>query len=73
VDGEHFANTVITDACMAWKVLKPGGIIIFDDYEFTEKNDVLLQPKLAINAFLLMFQREMKVLYKEYQIIIQKL
>jgi predicted O-methyltransferase YrrM len=73
VDGEHFANTVITDACMAWKVLKPGGIIIFDDYEFTENNDVLLQPKLAINAFLLMFQREMKVLYKEYQIIIQKL
>jgi predicted O-methyltransferase YrrM len=73
IDGEHFSSTVITDACMAWKVLNSGGIVIFDDYEFTEKNDVLLQPKLALNSFMVIFQKEMKVLHKGYQLIIQKL
>ena len=32
IDGDHTAPAVLTDACMAWPLLKKGGIMLFDDY-----------------------------------------
>ena len=46
VDGSHEIQDVITDACMAFQLLKPGGVMLFDDYEGTE------DMKTAINTFL---------------------
>ena len=32
IDGSHIAKDVMTDACMAWPLLKQGGFMVFDDY-----------------------------------------
>lgn len=31
IDGRHTVLDVLTDTCLSWRVLKPGGILIFDD------------------------------------------
>ncbi len=52
VDGSHSALDVLTDAVMAWKSLKVGGLVMFDDYSWQpldrERDD---SPKASINAF----------------------
>lgn len=46
VDGSHQVADVLTDAVLAWKLLKPGGLLIFDDYLWPKyKNQPLLNPK----------------------------
>ena len=32
IDGSHLAKDVLTDACMAWPLLKNRGFMVFDDY-----------------------------------------
>ena len=32
IDASHYAPDVLSDAVLAFKLLKPGGILIFDDY-----------------------------------------
>ena len=32
IDGSHIAKDVLTDACMAWPLLMPKGLMVFDDY-----------------------------------------
>ena len=34
VDGSHETYDVIVDGILAWRLLKPGGILVFDDYEW---------------------------------------
>jgi len=34
IDGSHWAPDVLTDALMAWPLLKTGGVMIFDDYNW---------------------------------------
>lgn len=53
VDGSHKAADVLTDAVLAWKLLKPGGLMVFDDYLWPLYQDQpLLNPKMAIDAFI---------------------
>jgi hypothetical protein len=49
------AKDVLVDAVLAWELLKPGGVVIFDDYAgagFGPRFGRLKTPKLSINAFL---------------------
>ena len=66
VDGSHEIQDVITDACMAFQLLKPGGVMLFDDYEGTE------DMKTAINTFLVTHRNKCKLLTMNYQLAIQK-
>jgi predicted O-methyltransferase YrrM len=66
VDGSHEIQDVITDACMAFQVLKPGGVMLFDDYEGTE------DMKAAIHSFLVTHRNKCKLLCMNYQLAIQK-
>ena len=66
VDGSHEIQDVITDACMAFQLLKPGGVMLFDDYEGTE------DMKTAINTFLVTHRHKCKLLTMNYQLAIQK-
>lgn len=72
VDGSHIAKDVLTDACMAWPLLKKGGIMVFDDYlwgDMTRPNHV---PKPAIDAFVNIFIEELKIIHIGYQLIVRK-
>lgn len=51
IDGSHEAKNVLEDAVLAFRMCKPGGIIIFDDYQWTSGNR-FHPPKPAIDAFL---------------------
>jgi predicted O-methyltransferase YrrM len=52
IDGSHLAADVLSDAVLAWKMLKPGGLMIFDDYLWPLYQDrPLLNPKIAVDAF----------------------
>ena len=37
IDGCHMAKWVLSDAVLSWDLLKPGGLIIFDDYNYMPK------------------------------------
>ncbi len=66
IDGSHQAPDVITDAVMAFPLLRVGGVIVFDDYDwFMEKEgrqDLINMPKFSIDAFTNIFQRKIRLL-----------
>lgn len=52
IDADHIAKAVYDDAVNALKVLKPGGILAFDDVLWEhESRNPLLSPKLGILRF----------------------
>jgi predicted O-methyltransferase YrrM len=73
VDGDHTGEGALTDACMAWGLLRKGGIMLFDDYFWDHAPDILDRPKAAIDAFMNTFSRRYKVTTVGYQIAIQKI
>jgi predicted O-methyltransferase YrrM len=73
IDASHEARDVIVDAVLSWQILKPCGIIIFDDYEWDQLEQDYFRPKMAIDSFIEIFKPELKVLYKEYQVGVKKL
>ena len=72
IDGSHIAKDVLTDACMAWPLLKKGGIMAFDDYLWGDARDILHRPKLAVDAFSSIFAEELEVIHTGYQFIVRK-
>lgn len=66
IDGSHQASDVLTDAVLAFQLLRVGGVLIFDDYlwsmEPNGQQDILNMPKSAIDAFFSLFQRKIKIL-----------
>jgi predicted O-methyltransferase YrrM len=65
IDGSHRAPDVLFDAVVAFKLLKPGGLMIFDDYLWhdpsIESFDPLRNPKIAIDAFTNVYGQEIKI------------
>ncbi len=72
VDGCHLAHNVLMDAVLSWLLLKPRGIIIFDDYAWMPEKPYQERPKMAIDIFLQAFKTQIKILFKDYQVIIKK-
>lgn len=72
IDGSHIARDVLTDACMAWPLLKQGGIMVFDDYMWGEPRDILHRPKPAVDAFINLFAEEVDVVHLGYQAVVRK-
>lgn len=77
IDGSHQASDVLCDAVLAFKLLKVGGHIIFDDYLWSEPlpygKDPLRCPKPAIDAFINLNFRKLSILQAPlYQLYIVK-
>ena len=66
VDGSHTAADVLTDAILAFQLVRVGGVMIFDDYLWSMEPalsvDPLNLPKPAIDAFAAIFMRKVRVL-----------
>jgi hypothetical protein len=66
IDGSHQAPDVLTDAVLGFKLLRTGGILIFDDYLWEEPlpggPDPVRCPKPAIDAFVNLNIRNLNVL-----------
>jgi predicted O-methyltransferase YrrM len=74
IDASHFALDVVVDAALAWKLVVPGGIVIFDDYEWPSPlgEDQLLTPTAGIDAFLELVGAHCEIFEKGEQVIIRK-
>lgn len=70
IDGSHYTSDVLQDAVLSFSLLKNGGIMIFDDYEWFISSN--LQPKTAINSFILCYLGQIEVVGKNSQCIIKK-
>jgi predicted O-methyltransferase YrrM len=73
VDGSHAAPDVLEDAVLGWALVKANGLIVLDDYEWTEfQSDSTQHPKVAIDAFLSVFRDRLSIVHKGYQVIVRK-
>ena len=73
IDGSHTAKDVLADACMAWPLLKSGGVMVFDDYTWGDPRDLLHRPKIAVDAFVNIYAEEIKPVHTGYQLSVQKI
>ncbi|MBY0291208.1 MAG: class I SAM-dependent methyltransferase [Mycobacteriaceae bacterium] len=72
VDGSHFADDVLTDGITAWRLLKEGGVLIFDDFLWPCYVRARANPHWPISVLLKYHAREYKVLNAHSQLIVQK-
>jgi predicted O-methyltransferase YrrM len=72
IDADHTTVGVLLDAELSWPLLKPGGIMAFDDYTWGQELPPELAPALGIDLFLSRHHGEHKVLAENSQVWIQK-
>jgi predicted O-methyltransferase YrrM len=73
VDASHDAISVLRDTILAWDLLKVGGTMIWDDYEWQVFDQPLDCPRIAIDAFLAIYARRYTILEpKCWQIAVTK-
>jgi hypothetical protein len=75
IDGSHRSRDALVDAVFSWRLLKPGGYMIFDDYERQELRAYLVPHKVArmgIDAFLTVFAPHIDVIHREFQVVVRK-
>lgn len=72
VDADHSAEGVFADANNAWALLKPEGIMAFDDYLLADAETQTLETKTGIDQFLESIEGQYKVLDSNYQLWITK-
>jgi len=78
VDGSHQAPDVLCDAVLGFRLCKTGGVMIFDDYLWTDRTagdpDILRTPKPAIDAFTNLYSKKLKFFSAMlYQVYLEKL
>jgi predicted O-methyltransferase YrrM len=55
IDGSHNAPYVLSDAVLAWYLLKVDGLICFDDYQWAPQLPPLERPQAGIDAFMALY------------------
>lgn len=71
IDGSHHPRDVLADAVMAWRLLKPGALMTFDDYGSVSVDE--LMPKKALDAFMDCYRGEYETTHKGYQLTLRKM
>ena len=72
IDGDHTAEGVLQDAVLAWRLLKAGGIMAFDDYLWEDPRGVEFQPGWSIDTFVGAVKDESEVLLSNSQVWLRK-
>lgn len=72
IDGCHAAWCVYQDLALSWPILKDGGTLVLDDYDFGKNFSRKQQPKTAIDPFLVAIGDSGRVVEKGKQVIVEK-
>lgn len=80
IDGSHATPDVLEDAVLSYRLLKPGGVLIFDDYQWSGAlnqgpltHDASSDfPKAAIDSFVQCFADRVRVIHVANQLIVKK-
>jgi predicted O-methyltransferase YrrM len=73
IDGSHRSADVYSDGVLARSMLVPGGILIFDDYEWEYMPEPRSNPQLGIDSFLRAFESQYRIVHKAFQVALEKL
>ena len=73
VDGSHTAPDVLADACMCYGLLRVGGVVLFDDYQWPNTLGELKCPKPGINAFAFVYAEQVQPVISNYQVAFKKI
>jgi predicted O-methyltransferase YrrM len=71
IDADLHSASVMEHAVLAFPLLKPGGLLIFDDYTYSMQRDNRC-PKQAIDAFINAYAEDIRVITARWQVVIQK-
>jgi len=75
LDGSHRSADVLSDAVLAFRLLKPSALLLFDDYGLAASRGIpesLDDPKAGIDAFLHVYARRVEVVSAGYQVAIRR-
>jgi predicted O-methyltransferase YrrM len=72
IDGDHTAYGVLKDAVAAYECLNVGGILAFDDYQWSAGLGELKEPRIAIDTFYTVYRDRLKEIHRAYQIWFKK-
>jgi predicted O-methyltransferase YrrM len=73
VDAGHRADEVHSDATLCWPLLKVGGVIGFDDYEWRLHRRPEDRPQQAVDRFLEEHRNEVAIVHKGYTVLAKRL
>ena len=71
IDGDHEAAAVLEDAALSFRLLKPNGMMGFDDYRWPDRS-AQCHPSHAIDAFLTCYESDIDVIDKDYQVWVRR-
>ena len=78
IDGSHAEDDVLEDAVLSFRLLKPGGILIFDDYRWARAvstdspGNQTDFAKASIDRFATAFHDHFDTVHNGYQVILRK-
>lgn len=72
VDGSHDPRDVCLDGILAWSLLKPGGVMIFDDFLWGAHLHKHQRPRVGVEAFLSVHQTQYSLIEQNYALAIQR-
>jgi hypothetical protein len=82
IDGSHRPADVLEDAVLCWRLLRAGGLMIFDDYanarighDYQGNMEPTVEkwyPKMAIDPFVLCHAEECEVIHNDFQLMVRK-
>jgi predicted O-methyltransferase YrrM len=75
IDGSHKGADVLEDAVLVWRLVKHGGLLLFDDYRWEGWKQVEPRenrPGPALDAFYEFYGKHFEVIHNGYQIILKR-
>ena len=72
IDGCHERETVMIDSVLCWGMLKLGGLLIWDDYNYKKEALNWERPRSAIDGFLVAYAGEYREESRTSQVIVRK-
>lgn len=72
IDGNHMSKHVLEDAVNAFYLLKPGGIMVFDDYGLCREHPPHHRPEVGIDAFIYAYQAYLEELNMGWHVMLRR-
>ena len=73
IDGDHTRDAVLIDSLLAWKLLRPGGVLIWDDYQWMRGHPEKMRPQPAIDLFVSLHPNALTKIHTGRQMIIRRI
>jgi predicted O-methyltransferase YrrM len=77
IDGSHKAPDVLFDGCLAFSLLRLGGVMVFDDYKWMgyAPENPIENPKLGVDSFMACYENRVRSMAEPgtYQMYLEKI